>query len=495
MLTIKDDDSLEDALPKMPLNATASNDDMLVNMGIDPITLTLPEGNLPEGSSSSFPAPSGKRPGPISRNNRAPSDVDQPTIDLTGDDNESDVNTSDVKIRNAPQPNAAQARLSHKRQRTTETPDSDSLNLPNDRVGTDRRDANELGPGDTEVGRVSKRSRINEPLPIASTSASTDSRPSIATDSTRHSKSLLGYFQRYNLAQAHSSPSIPSQSPSNVAVSEPIPTGSSASDQALPSLPSLFQNNNRQDFNKSLPVPMDGQKLTRSQRLFAGMTGIAPQSLSISNNDEFFLFMEMREEFGWATFNMSAANYVRATEEYSARLTAQNASKGQVSVYKKNPKALMEKLTTIEDQIMVRIASNDFTSKTAGNETFWRRHCFAVPLGKAVMEATANTSSARKTMICSRCKVIMYPGPTKSPQNHKRGFCSNGCPVTFKRFNKVKNEKPGNQNVSPPPYPQPAGIFSEGEQFHAIRFLQTVQDVYMRLVVPKRRGHYLKYSH
>ena len=83
----------------------------------------------------------------------------------------------------------------------------------------------------------------------------------------------------------------------------------------------------------------------------------------------------------------------------------------------------------------------------------------------------------------------MYPGPTKSPQNHKRGYCSDGCPVSFDRFAKVKKE-PATQaqsttatKDSPPQYPQPDGIFSNGDSFNCIQFLQHVKDIYERAVM------------
>lgn len=74
--------------------------------------------------------------------------------------------------------------------------------------------------------------------------------------------------------------------------------------------------------------------------------------------------MEMREEFRWATFEMTPLKYVRATEDYNARLETKNASKNRGSVVKKNPRALMEKLTTIEEQVISRIANNNFKCKS-----------------------------------------------------------------------------------------------------------------------------------
>lgn len=92
-------------------------------------------------------------------------------------------------------------------------------------------------------------------------------------------------------------------------------------------------------------------------------------------------------------------------------------------------------------------------------------------------------------MVCKRCKTLMYPGPNKSPQNHKRGFCSDGCPVSFDRFAKVKLESTKNQPKDvPPPFPQPEGIFSIGETFNPLQFLQTLRDLYERIVVRRENS-------
>lgn len=164
-----------------------------------------------------------------------------------------------------------------------------------------------------------------------------------------------------------------------------------------------------------LPLPNDGLKLTRSQRLFSVVTGIPFQSLSINDRDEFFLFMDMRAELGWASFNMNSARYAQATLEYNTRLESANKTKGRGTV-KKSPRAIMEKLVDVEDVIMVRLSTNNFVckfdtshlllihhsdpltilllAKRSGTDTFWRRHCHAVPLGKAIMEPTQNSNGS-----------------------------------------------------------------------------------------------------
>ncbi|KAG1887911.1 uncharacterized protein F5891DRAFT_966573, partial [Suillus fuscotomentosus] len=196
---------------------------------------------------------------------------------------------------------------------------------------------------------------------------------------------------------------------------------------------------------------------TRSQCLFSISTGIDPRSLTFQNSDEFYLFMEMRAEFKWLSYQMTSKRWVLATEEYNRRLIKK---KGQ-SVVQKNPQALLRALGDIEPKLMSKITKNDYTSRK-NSESFWRRHCSVVPL---VKEEPGR--KARKAQTCSRCQTIMYPGPENSPLNHKKGYCADGV----KQSSKAAGEEL-------PPWPQPRGIFSEGRTFHPHVFLSTVQRVY-----------------
>ncbi|KAG2738529.1 hypothetical protein P692DRAFT_20758853, partial [Suillus brevipes Sb2] len=196
---------------------------------------------------------------------------------------------------------------------------------------------------------------------------------------------------------------------------------------------------------------------TRSQCLFSISTGIDPRSLTFQNSDEFYLFMEMRAEFKWLSYQMTSKRWVMATEEYNHRLI----KKAGQSVIQKNPQALLRALGDIEPKLMSRITKNDYTSRT-NSESFWRRHCSVVSL---VKEEPGR--KARKAQTCSRCLTIMYPGPENSPLNHKKGYCADGV----KQSSKAAGEEL-------PPWPQPRGIFSEGRTFHPHAFLLTVQRVY-----------------
>lgn len=136
---------------------------------------------------------------------------------------------------------------------------------------------------------------------------------------------------------------------------------------------------------------------TRSQRLFALTTGIDARSLQIQGDTEFFLFMEMRVEFSWASYQMTPKKWVTATEEYNRRLTEKDGPE----IVKKNPQALVRKLGEMEPRLMERIVKGDYncmyprrerpsslyvltTLATAkrNSSSFWQKHCEAVQLIK-----------------------------------------------------------------------------------------------------------------
>ncbi|KAG1776098.1 hypothetical protein EV702DRAFT_1269133 [Suillus placidus] len=198
---------------------------------------------------------------------------------------------------------------------------------------------------------------------------------------------------------------------------------------------------------------------TRSQRLFSIATGINPHSLTIQHSDEFYLFMNMRAEFKWLSYQMTSKRWVQATEEYNCHLVEKMGR----SVIQKNPQALLHALGDIEPKLMNRIIKDEYTSKS-NNETFWRYHCSVVPLVKE-----ERGKKPRKVQTCSRCQTIMYPGAENSPLNHKRGYCADG----------VKQVSKSGEDL--PPWPQPQGLFSEGRTFHPHAFLTAVQRVYERV--------------
>jgi hypothetical protein len=65
----------------------------------------------------------------------------------------------------------------------------------------------------------------------------------------------------------------------------------------------------------------------------------------------------------------------------------------------------------------------------------------------------------------------MYPGPTGSPENHKKGICSDGASPSLKVAE----------------WPQPHGIFTNGTHFHPIPFLKVLHEIYDALIIRETR--------
>lgn len=90
----------------------------------------------------------------------------------------------------------------------------------------------------------------------------------------------------------------------------------------------------------------------------------------------------------------------------------------------------------------------------------------------------------------------MYPKPSGSPENHKRGYCSDGVKQTLPSLElTAQNQDPPQPNRPPthhlPRWPQPHGIFTNGEEFNVVVFLAKVQELYQRVVVEKDSGEFL----
>jgi len=87
----------------------------------------------------------------------------------------------------------------------------------------------------------------------------------------------------------------------------------------------------------------------------------------------------------------------------------------------------------------------------------------------------------------------MYPGPSGSAQNHKRGYCSDGVKQTLK--SSPQNQDPPQTNApathAPPDWPQPESIFTSGTQFDPLRFLAKIREMYVKVVVEKASGEFL----
>ncbi|KAI0287801.1 hypothetical protein BC826DRAFT_869916, partial [Russula brevipes] len=177
--------------------------------------------------------------------------------------------------------------------------------------------------------------------------------------------------------------------------------------------------------SQSLPLPESNPKqLTRSQLLFQFAAGVDPRTLHIGPGEDkaFFLFMEMRLEYRWVSYDMTPARWARATGEFNRRLAEDGRQRGVSSVLK-HPRALMEKLGEIEGKVADRLYRNDFKS-AKGATAFWERHCKGVALPASNMGGSQSKEKPRKVHICNRCRMIMFTG-VKS-KNHRKGICNDG---------------------------------------------------------------------
>ncbi|TRM55405.1 hypothetical protein BD626DRAFT_469578 [Schizophyllum amplum] len=223
------------------------------------------------------------------------------------------------------------------------------------------------------------------------------------------------------------------------------------------------------------PLPLVRNARSRSELLFLHHTSLDPLALVIKGDVEFYLFMDMRAEEHWITYKMTSKHWIPATEKYNERLR-QVCLKSSSSYTPKNPRALFDKLAEIEPQILKRLNTGDYTSRSGQGQGFWKRHCFAVDLlSSATSSAQGGVTKSgadRKKATCARCKLLMYPGgPAAKELNHKKGYCLDGGKSKSKEYPDV------------PPYPQPAGIFEDGVKFYGIRFLQAVRSYYERFVI------------
>ncbi len=100
------------------------------------------------------------------------------------------------------------------------------------------------------------------------------------------------------------------------------------------------------------------------------ITGFDLRSLSFSkdehHNDEFYLFMDLRKQYQWVTYKMSALAWVQAASLFNTTL---ENKKGKSAV-RKTPRALMEKLEEVEKVVHHQIKHNDFMceSHTSGGD-------------------------------------------------------------------------------------------------------------------------------
>ncbi len=94
-----------------------------------------------------------------------------------------------------------------------------------------------------------------------------------------------------------------------------------------------------------------------SEILISLVTGLHAGSVTFpeNNNEEFYLFMDLRAQYKWATFDMSALSWVEAVSIFNAAL-----EKKVTGAIRKMPRTLMEKLEEVEKTVHFRLKNNNF---------------------------------------------------------------------------------------------------------------------------------------
>ena len=95
---------------------------------------------------------------------------------------------------------------------------------------------------------------------------------------------------------------------------------------------------------------------TKSARIMSAATGFPTQSMTFpDDDDEFYLFMDLRAQLGWASSKLTCALWVEATSIYNAAL-----EKKKPGAFRKTPRALVEKLAQVEKQVIHRKKNNNY---------------------------------------------------------------------------------------------------------------------------------------
>ncbi|KAF8158825.1 hypothetical protein BJ912DRAFT_866428 [Pholiota molesta] len=152
---------------------------------------------------------------------------------------------------------------------------------------------------------------------------------------------------------------------------------------------------------------------------------------------------------------MVAAKWGSATDIYNTCLEAKGKETA-TKIFKKNPRALTDKLASIEQQITTRLFKQDFHAINSQSEDFWKEHCHAVKA--LVLKST----------------------------NHRRNCCTDGVSVTLKPEPQL-NEEEITLPHALPPWPQPLDIFTDGKHFNPQQFLLKVRDLYEKVMEQEDR--------
>ncbi len=157
-----------------------------------------------------------------------------------------------------------------------------------------------------------------------------------------------------------------------------------------------------------LPPPSTPSKLTPSEHLFLVSTSINPRSLKISEDVEFFTFMDLRAQQKWTSFSMTSRMWVKATADYNALLATRCRTQGLPDPLLKHPRALVEKLGEVETTIVRRVATKDFKCEYIQCALFVHR---LISLQRRA--AVARTSGGGTAVSFPSSRLIPAPRPRR----------------------------------------------------------------------------------
>ncbi|KAG9018757.1 hypothetical protein FRB90_009911 [Tulasnella sp. 427] len=202
--------------------------------------------------------------------------------------------------------------------------------------------------------------------------------------------------------------------------------------------------------------------LSPTQQTFQRLTKIDPTALKFQK-DDFFIMMDLRAERKWDSRKMVQTQWEDAVQVFNQARQEKHPSRALVPL---QGNVFQKELLAAEKSVSLRLSSHNYKARS-GDETFWRKHCFAVPgfgpeglvfeeAGSVPVEVAESSKandkhdvtrnkdgSLRKTQVCRRCNQAKYPGgSTNTLINHKKSACSDGVSPTLK-------------NV---PFPLPVGV-------------------------------------
>lgn len=122
--------------------------------------------------------------------------------------------------------------------------------------------------------------------------------------------------------------------------------------------------------------------LSPSKVFLLRQTGVHAASFTISDNKEYFIFMDLRRDEGWRSDRLSDAQLHAATSTYNARLL--QALGGDAIL--KRPIAIKQKLESVEKTLVQKAKTNEWASK-------WYFRMLQRMLGYQHLSATASTGN------------------------------------------------------------------------------------------------------